>query len=160
MQEIERKFLIKGDEWLDIRHGVKIVQGYISLDPTVRIRLQGDKGFLTIKGASNESGLSRFEWEKEIDFFEAQDLLRLCSNIVNKTRYTLWGYGNSHPFELDVFEGDNEGLVVVELELNNEYEEYFAPSWLGEEVTGDKKYYNSYLGEFPYTTWNKNTNGI
>jgi adenylate cyclase len=119
---------------------------------TVRVRIKGDKGFLTIKGASNESGLSRFEWEKEIPVDEAATLLKLCeSGVIDKTRFEV-KTGN-HIFEIDEFYGENVGLIMAEIELKSETESFEKPSWLGEEVTSDKRYYNSYLSKNPFKNW-------
>ncbi|MBB1151279.1 MULTISPECIES: CYTH domain-containing protein [unclassified Myroides] len=155
MIEIERKFLIQkvNFETLAVSKNT-IAQGYLNSDAnrTVRVRLKNDQGYLTIKGASNASGTSRFEWEKEIDFEEAQALLELCEDhIIAKTRYVI-PHG-SHLFEVDVFHGKNEGLVLAEVELQAENETIEKPKWLGEEVTGKKEYYNSYLSKHPFTTW-------
>lgn len=154
MQEIERKFLVKQTDFLKDLHGFKIVQGYLSKDPerNVRIRIIGNKAFLTIKGISNESGTSRFEWEKEIDLNEARELLKLClPGVVDKTRFEI-PLGH-HVFEVDVFEGQNKGLVIAEVELKKENELFDKPDWLGEEVTGDVRYYNSYLVAQPFLRW-------
>ena len=128
------------------------MQGYICSDPgrTVRVRVRGDKGFLTIKGQSSEDGLSRFEWEKEIPVSEALELMNLCvSGVIDKTRY-LVPYGG-YTYEVDVFHGANEGLVLAEIELSDELEAFEKPSWLGEEVTGDMRYYNSMLSLHPFS---------
>ncbi len=154
-KEIERKFLVKGDEYKSLaKKATRITQGYLSSVPerTVRVRIKGDKGFITIKGIGNESGASRFEWEKEIDVEDVKALLQICEpGIIDKTRYIV-EYGG-HTFEVDEFYGDNEGLVVAEVELQSEDEEFDKPSWLGEEVTGDVKYYNSMLMKNPYKNW-------
>ena len=128
------------------------MQGYICSDPgrTVRVRVRGDKGFLTIKGQSSEDGLSRFEWEKEIPVSEALELMNLCvSGVIDKTRY-LVPYGG-HTYEVDVFHGSNEGLVLAEIELSDEQDAFEKPFWLGEEVTGDVRYYNSMLSLHPFS---------
>ena len=128
------------------------MQGYICSDPdkTVRVRVRGDKGFLTIKGRSSEDGLSRYEWEKEIPVSEAFELMALCgSGVIDKTRY-LVPFGK-HTYEVDVFHGANEGLVLAEIELSDEQEAFEKPSWLGEEVTGDVRYYNSMLSLHPFS---------
>ena len=128
------------------------MQGYICSDPgrTVRVRVRGDKGFLTIKGQSSEDGLSRYEWEKEIPVSEALELMNLCvSGVIDKTRY-LVPYGG-HTYEVDVFHGANEGLVLAEIELSDELETFEKPFWLGEEVTGDMRYYNSMLSLHPFS---------
>jgi len=153
-KEIERKFLVKGDFKSAAKKETRIIQGYLSSVPerTVRVRIKGDKGFITIKGIGNESGASRFEWEKEIPVEEVKELLKICEpGIIDKTRY-LVDVGN-HTFEVDEFYGDNEGLVVAEVELKDENEVFEKPDWLGEEVTGDKKYYNSMLMKNPYKNW-------
>ena len=131
-----------------------IVQGYISSahGRTVRIRIRDEKGYLTIKGASNASGMSRYEWEKEIPFNEAQELMKLCEpGIIDKTRYLV--KSGKHTFEVDEFYGENEGLILAEVELNSEDELYEKPSFIGEEVTGDIRYYNSNLMKHPFRTW-------
>ena len=153
-QEIERKFLVKGEYKSFAVRSNRIVQGYLSsvTGRTVRIRIKGDKGFITIKGKSNESGLSRYEWEKEIPLDEAHELLKLCEpGAIDKTRYEI-PVGN-HIFEVDEFYGDNEGLTIAEVELETENESYMRPDWLGEEVTGDRRYYNSYLTQHPFKEW-------
>ena len=152
--EIERKFLVNGE----FRHfstaETRIVQGYLSSVPerTVRIRIKGDKGFITIKGIGNESGATRYEWEREIPVSDAKELLSLCEpGVIDKTRF-LVKHGE-HTFEVDEFYGENEGLTVAEIELDSENEEFDRPVWLGAEVTGDKKYYNSMLMKNPFNTW-------
>ena len=155
MEEIERKFLVKSTDF--IKESIvnnRIVQGYLNSNPdrTVRVRIKGNKGFLTIKGKGNESGTTRFEWEKEIALFEAEALLQLCeSGIIDKIRYEI--PIGKHTFEVDVFSGENQGLIIAEIELSTENEQFEKPNWLGKEVTGDKKYYNSYLSEHPFCTW-------
>ncbi len=153
MIEIERKFLVKGEYKSYASASYRIAQGYLSSSPscTVRVRIKGDKGYITIKGKSNDSGLSRYEWEKEIPANEAEELLKLCqSSIVDKIRYEVPFAG--HTFEVDEFLGENTGLVVAEIELATEDEHFEKPEWLGEEVTGNKRYYNSYLSKHPYKT--------
>lgn len=155
MQEIERKFLVNSTEFINqsITNN-RIVQGYLNSNPerTVRVRIKGNKGFLTIKGKGNKSGTTRFEWEKEIEVFEAEALLQLCEKgIIDKIRYEITL--GTHTFEVDVFLGENEGLLIAEVELSSENETFEKPTWLGIEVTGDKKYYNSYLSENPFKTW-------
>ena len=119
---------------------------------TVRVRVKGEKGFITIKGIGSESGASRFEWEKEIPVAEVQELLKLCEpGVIDKTRYLV--KAGEHTFEVDEFYGDNEGLTVAEVELASENEAFDKPAWLGEEVTGDVKYYNSMLMKNPYKNW-------
>lgn len=154
-QEIERKFLVKGDYKPYVIKEAKIIQGFLSLVPerTVRVRITGDKGFLTIKGIGNASGVSRFEWEKEISEEDARSLLELCEpGIIDKTRFTVPEAGGLK-FEVDEFHGDNEGLTVAEIELPAEDHPFEKPEWLGEEVTGDTRYYNAMLLRNPYKTW-------
>ena len=155
MIEIERKFLVPSDAFKKEAFAQnRIAQGYLSSVPerTVRVRIKGDKGFLTIKGASNESRLSRFEWEKEIPIEEATALLKLCEKgIIDKTRFEV-KIGN-HIFEVDEFYGENEGLIIAEVELKSETETFEKPIWLGKEVTNDIRYYNSYLNKNPFTNW-------
>lgn len=155
MLEIERKFLVKSTAYKSQAISEqKITQGFLNTDPerTVRVRLKGDKGFLTIKGKSNESGTSRFEWEKEIDKSAAEQLLNICEpGVLEKTRYEI--KSGRHVFEVDVFHGENNGLIVAEIELQDENQSFEKPDWLGLEVTGDIKYYNSQLSKTPYTSW-------
>lgn len=153
-REIERKFLVTGDFRQEASESFRLIQGYISTDPdrTVRVRIKGGQGFLTIKGRSSADGLSRYEWEKEIPVEEARELMSLCRpGVIDKTRY-LVPFGG-HTFEVDEFYGENEGLVIAEVELESEDEEYPRPEWLGEEVTGDRRYYNSQLLKHPYSQW-------
>ncbi|HSG67980.1 MAG TPA: CYTH domain-containing protein [Bacteroidales bacterium] len=153
-QEIERKFLVKGDFKEHAIEKSRIIQGYLSSVPerSVRIRRQGDKGFITIKGIGNESGTTRYEWEKEIPVSEVEALLKICEpGIIDKTRYMIMSAG--HRFEVDEFHGENQGLVIAEIELNSEDEIFEKPSWLGEEVTGDLKYYNVMLIKKPFCKW-------
>ncbi len=153
-QEIERKFLVVGDFKASAFKQTRITQGYLSSVPerTVRVRVKGEKGFITIKGIGSESGASRFEWEKEIPVAEVQELLKLCEpGVIDKTRYLV--KAGEHTFEVDEFYGDNEGLTVAEVELASENEAFDKPAWLGEEVTGDVKYYNSMLMKNPYKNW-------
>jgi adenylate cyclase len=153
-QEIERKFLVKGDFKKDTFKQTRIIQGYLSSVPerTVRVRVKGDKGFLTIKGIGNASGASRFEWEREIPLNEAESLLQLCEpGVIDKTRYLV--KSGEFIFEVDEFYGENQGLVVAEIELKNENDVFAKPEWVGEEVTGDARYYNSMLMKQPFTKW-------
>lgn len=154
-QEIEKKFLVTSDEFKkQASKETRITQGYISSVPerTVRVRIKGKSGFITIKGIGNDSGASRFEWEKEISVSEVDDLLKICEpGVIDKTRYEV-KLGN-HTFEVDEFYGENQGLVVAEVELENENDQFEKPSWLGAEVTGDVKYYNSMLMKTPFTKW-------
>jgi len=154
-QEIEKKFLVTSDGFK--REAVKetrITQGYLSSVParTVRVRIKGKAGFITIKGIGNDSGASRYEWEKEIPVKEVEELLKICEpGVIDKTRYEV--KAGNHTFEVDEFYGENQGLVVAEVELQAENDHFEKPAWLGEEVTGDVKYYNSMLMKTPFTKW-------
>ena len=152
--EIERKFLVRGEyKSLALSHS-RIIQGYICSQKgrTVRVRLRDDRAYLTIKGPSFNGGLSRYEFEKEITKDEGLSLLRLCEpGVIDKIRWLV--PAGTHTFEVDEFFGDNEGLVVAEVELSSEEEEYIHPDFLGEEVTGDRKYYNSNLRVLPFKEW-------
>ena len=153
-QEIERKFLVKGDFKSEAFKSTRITQGYLSSVPerTVRVRVKGDKGFITIKGIGNESGASRFEWEKEIPVDEVRDLLKICEpGVIDQTRYLV--KNGDLTFEVDEFYGDNDGLTVAEIELPDEDTQFNRPAWLGEEVTGDVRFYNSMLMKNPYKNW-------
>lgn len=153
-QEIERKFLVKGDYKTLATKSTRITQGYLSSAPerTVRVRVKADKGFLTIKGIGNQSGVARFEWEREIPLLEAQELMELCEKgVIDKTRYLV--PVGAHTFEVDEFYGDNKGLTVAEVELSHENETFEHPQWLGDEVTGDAKYFNSMLMKHPFKSW-------
>mgnify|MGYP000336085322 CR=1 FL=1 len=153
--EIERKFLVKSEVFKkEAYQKTTIKQGYLNSDKnrTVRIRIADEKAFLTIKGKSNSAGTTRFEWEKEIDKNEAEQLLLLCEqSIIDKTRFYV--KNNHHIFEVDEFYGDNNGLILAEIELNSEQESFNKPNWLGTEVTGDKKYYNSSMSKNPFNNW-------
>lgn len=155
MIEIERKFLVTNEGFLSkATSQTRIVQGYLNSNPerTVRIRIKGDKGFITIKGKSNESGTTRLEWEKEIPLTEAEQLLLLCeSGVIDKIRYEI--PVGIHLYEVDMFLGNNEGLIIAEIELQSENEWFEKPNWLGNEVTSDPRYYNSYLSNNPFTQW-------
>jgi adenylate cyclase len=155
MIEIERKFLVSSDAYRVVASKTSnIRQGYLNSDPerSVRIRLKDQTGFITVKGKSNASGLSRFEWEKEISKSDAEVLLKLCEDhIISKTRYHV-SVGH-HTFEVDEFLGANKGLVIAEIELGSETEKFSKPDWLGQEVTGDIKYYNSKLSQTPFCDW-------
>lgn len=157
MLEIERKFLITSEEFKEAAFAKNhIAQGYLNSHPerTVRVRIKGESGFLTIKGKGNESGMSRFEWETEIPLPEAKNLIKLCENgVIDKIRYEV--KVGHHVFEVDEFFGDNEGLVVAEIELKSEEETFKKPSWIGQEVTNDERYYNAYLSHHPYKNWTK-----
>jgi len=155
MIEIERKFLVTATEFKTkaIRTR-RIVQGYLNSAPerAVRIRIQDSKAFLTIKGKSNTAGTSRFEWEKEIPLSEAETLLQLCEpGKISKIRYEI--PIGKHTYEVDEFFEENEGLILSEIELSSENETFDKPTWLGKEVTGDVRYYNSQLSKNPYTSW-------
>lgn len=155
MIEIERKFLITSNSYREQASSKAVLtQGYLSSNSarTVRIRLSDQTGYITIKGKSNESGLSRFEWEKEISKSEAEALLELCEEtLISKTRFKV--RIEDHLFEVDEFDGPNKGLVIAEVELGSEDEVFSKPNWLGAEVTGDKKYYNSNLSQYPFCDW-------
>lgn len=154
-QEIERKFLVTDTSYRELATSSShIVQGYICSDKgrTVRIRIRNDKGYLTIKGGSNAAGLSRYEWEQEIDVADAHDLLKLCEpGIIDKVRYLV--PSDNHVFEVDEFAGENQGLVIAEVELAAEDEPYTKPAFIGQEVTGNRRYYNSHLRVYPYSIW-------
>lgn len=164
--EIERKFLVKNNDYKrQATSSSRICQGYICSDRgrTVRVRIRDDRGYLTIKGPSSDNGLSRYEFEKEIDPDEAQELMKLCEKseetgkplMIDKTRYLV--KSGRHTFEVDEFHGENEGLVVAEVELRSEDEDYLLPDFINkeDEVTGDRKYYNSQLLKHPFSTWPK-----
>lgn len=156
--EIERKFLVKGDYKTQATSSTRIKQGYICSERgrTVRVRFRDTKAYLTIKGPSRDNGLSRYEFEKEITFDEALSLFALCEpGIVDKVRW-LVPAGN-HTFEVDEFFGDNAGLVVAEVELSRADEFFIKPDFIGKEVTGDRRYYNSQLRKNPYKNWNGQT---
>ena len=153
LQEIERKFLVAGDFRAEASGASRIIQGFLSSTPgrTVRVRVRGDRGYITVKGPAR--GLTRFEWEKEIPVVEAEVLLRLCEpGMIDKTRW-LVPSADGHTWEVDEFHGDNEGLVVAEIELGSEAEEFVRPAWLGREVTGERRYFNSSLTKCPYKDW-------
>ncbi|MBQ5731057.1 MAG: CYTH domain-containing protein [Bacteroidaceae bacterium] len=153
--EIERKFLVVGDEYRRMAYSSdRIVQGYICRADgnSVRVRIRDGRGYLTIKGPSLDGGLSRYEWEREISLAEAEDLLLLCRDAkIDKRRYLV--KCGSHTYEVDEFYGDNEGLVVAEIELSDKDEAFERPSFLGREVTGEARYYNGHLTRFPYKDW-------
>lgn len=153
-QEIERKFLVNGDFKSQAYAQSHIVQGYIcsARGRTVRVRIRDDRGYLTIKGASADNGLSRYEWEKEIPLAEAEELMKLCEpGVIDKTRYLV--RSGHHIFEVDEFYGDNEGLILAEVELSAPDEAYEKPSFIGREVTGDIRFYNSHLMKYPFKAW-------
>ena len=155
MLEIERKFLVLNDDFKAAAFTKnEIAQGYLSSNPerTVRVRIKGNDGFLTIKGISNQSGMSRFEWEQKIDVTEAKQLLLLCEKgVIHKTRFEVKVGGKI--FEVDEFHAENTGLLLAEIELESETETFETPNWLGAEVTQDKRYYNSYLSQNPFENW-------
>jgi CYTH domain-containing protein len=150
--EIERKFLVRGDSWLEGAVGVRIAQGYLSQDPsrTVRVRIAGETGWLTIKGCTE--GITRQEFEYPIPLADAKALLGLClPSVIDKTRYRV-PFGG-HVWEVDVFHGDNQGLVLAEVELADESIEPPLPAWVNREVSADPRYFNSCLASFPYGKW-------
>ena len=152
-KEIERKFLVK-DSWQPQSAGIKIAQGYLSTVPerTVRVRIKGDKGYLTIKGKNQ--GISRAEYEYEIPRQDAEEMLQLAEQpILVKTRYL--EQQGEFTWEVDVFAGENQGLVVAEIELPAEDAEFSRPAWLGQEVSGDVRYYNANLIKCPFSLWKK-----
>ncbi len=155
--EIERKFLVSGDDFRQLAYASdRIRQGYICSGHgrTVRVRLRGDRGYLTIKGSSADGGLSRYEFEKEITREEAEQLFLLCEpGVIDKTRYLVKSPDGRHTFEVDEFYGDNEGLIMAEVELGAPDEPYEKPDFIGREVTGDHRYYNSHLRKNPYRLW-------
>ena len=155
--ETERKFLVKDCSYTRQASGSRhIVQGYIcqEKDRTVRVRISGEHAWLTIKGQSSKDGTSRYEWEQEIPAQEAEQLIKLCrSGVIDKTRYIVPFDG--HIFEVDEFHGTNSGLIVAEIELKNETESFSRPEWLGKEVTGDGRDYNSCLVSHPFSEWDE-----
>lgn len=155
--EIERKFMVRGNDYKSLAYASdRIKQGYICSGHgrTVRVRLRGGRGYLTIKGPSFDGGLSRYEFEKEITLDEAEHLMQLCEpGVIEKTRYLV--KSGIHTFEVDEFYGENEGLVMAEVELSSEDEPYEKPDFIGEEVTGDRRYYNSYLRSNPFSLWDR-----
>lgn len=155
-QEIERKFLVEGDTYKVLAFdSSRISQGYISSGNgrTVRVRIRDEQGYLTIKGPSADGGLSRYEFETKIDIADARDLLQLCEpGIIEKTRYLVRA-ADGHIFEVDEFYGDNQGLVMAELELRCAEEGFEKPEFIGKEVTGDRRFYNSHLRKYPFRLW-------
>lgn len=156
-QEIERKFLVTDDSYKRLAtSNSHITQGYIfsGKGRTVRVRIRDEKGYLTIKGPSDKAGLSHYEWEKEIDLQDAEDLMKLCEpGVIDKVRYLI--PSGKHIFEVDEFFGENLGLIMAEVELASEDEPFEKPAFIGKEVTGDRRYYNSHLRESPYSRWKK-----
>ncbi len=152
MIEIERKFLVKEENWKPQGDGLKIIQGYLSVEPerTVRVRVAGERAFLTIKGKT--VGIKRIEMEYEIPKSEGEILLKMCLDfLVEKRRYK--EKNGNLVWEIDVFEGKNKGLILAEVELKREDQEIQIPDWVKKEVSGDKRYYNSYLVVNPYSEW-------
>jgi len=156
--EIERKFIVEG-EFKSLAHNcTHIQQGYIASGKgrTVRVRIRDEKGYLTIKGPSGKEGLARYEFEKEIPLSDAQDLMLICEpGIIDKHRYLVKAE-DGHIWEVDEFHGDNEGLIMAELEMKSEDEPYMAPAFIGKEVTGDRRFYNSHMRLNPYKLWKDN----
>lgn len=156
LTEIERKFLVIGDFRPFATSSTHIAQGYIASGNgrTVRVRIRGDKGYLTIKGPSDRAGLARFEWEKEITLAEAQALMTICEpGIIEKTRWLVPAADGRHTWEVDEFWGENEGLVMAEIELASEDDTFDKPAFIGREVTGDRRYYNSHMRRYPFRMW-------
>jgi adenylate cyclase len=156
-KEIERKYLVVSDFKKHVIKEIKIVQGFLSTVPerTVRVRIKDDKGFLTIKGIGNKSGVSRYEFEKEISIIDANNLLNICeTGQIDKTRYIIPTSHNLF-FEVDEFHDDNDGLIIAEIELPSEDTVFKKPDWLGKEVTGIAKYYNASISNNPYKKWDK-----
>ena len=153
-EEIERKFLVKGDFKAYAGRSARIIQGYLSSVPErmVRVRLEAGRGWLTIKGPGDNSGLRRFEWESEIAEADAVALLKLCEpGVIEKIRHYV--KAGRHTFEVDEFLGENQGLVIAEIELTAADEVFEKPAWLDREVTGEEKYYNLMLMKRPYSKW-------
>lgn len=156
--EIERKFIVVGEFKSKAISSTHIAQGYIASGNgrTVRVRIRGDKGYLTIKGPSDKAGLARFEWEKEIPLAEAEALMKICEpGIIEKTRWLVPAEDGKHTWEVDVFEGDNAGLIMAEIELESEADQFKKPDFIGPEVTGDRRFYNSHMRRYPYKMWGK-----
>ncbi|MBS1535471.1 MAG: CYTH domain-containing protein [Bacteroidetes bacterium] len=155
MLEIERKFLVRSEAFIQQATSNQIIaQGYLNSHPerTVRIRIAGERGIITVKGKGNTSGTTRFEWETEIALSDAIPLLKLCeAGVIHKKRYNI--PAGRHCYEVDVFEGENRGLIIAEIELTEENEFFEKPEWLGTEVTGDERYYNAYLSQKPFKDW-------
>jgi adenylate cyclase len=160
MIEIERKFLVSSNAFKkEAFKSTRITQGFLNThkERTVRVRLKGNKGFITVKGLSTSNGLTRFEWENEITKEEAEALLKLCEpGVIDKVRYEI--KVGTHIFEVDEFFGDNEGLIIAEIELENENDIFEKPDWLGKEVTGNVKYYNSQISKHPFNSWVEDEN--
>ncbi|NNJ89596.1 MAG: CYTH domain-containing protein [Eudoraea sp.] len=157
MIEIERKYLVTSNAYrTEAFSNEEIIQGFLSTHPerTVRVRLSGPKGFITVKGKTDPDGTTRFEWEREISLEETKGLLEICEKgVIHKQRYLV--KSGSHVVEVDEFLAQNKGLVIAEIELKDADETILKPGWLGKEVTGDPKYYNSQLSKNPYSSWKK-----
>ncbi|MBO4840599.1 MAG: CYTH domain-containing protein [Bacteroidaceae bacterium] len=154
--EIERKFLVVGEFKNRAYNHTHIQQGYIASGNgrTVRVRIRDDKGYLTIKGPSGKEGLSRYEFEREIPLQDAQDLMQICEpGIIDKTRYLVKSPDGIHTWEVDEFHGDNDGLIMAEIELGAEDEAFQKPDFIGREVTGDRRFYNSHMRKNPFKLW-------
>ena len=155
--EIERKFMVRGEDYKQRAYASdRIQQGYICSGHgrTVRVRIRGNRGYLTIKGPSTNGGMSRYEFEKEITLTEAEELFKICEpGVIDKTRYLV--KSGNHTFEVDEFYGDNEGLVMAEVELQSEDEPFEKPDFIGKEVTGDRRFYNGHLRQYPFIVWGK-----
>lgn len=157
MQEIERKYLVLDDTFRQQTSvSMRIAQGYLcTRKVTARVRICDNQGILTFKGKSRDGGLSRFEWERTIPLGVAEHLLDRCSGVVDKIRHIVEYEG--HTFEVDEFKGDNEGLIIAEVELSTCEERVALPSWCGDEVTGIKLFYNSFLSHHPFCQWSERT---
>jgi CYTH domain-containing protein len=154
--ETERKFLVVGEYKSQAYNATRIQQGYIASGNgrTVRVRIRGDKGYLTIKGPSGLVGLTRYEFDTEIPLDDARDLMQICEpGIIDKTRFLVRSPDGRHVWEIDEFYGDNEGLVLAEVELSSEDEHFLKPDFVGREVTGDRRFYNSHMRNYPYKLW-------
>ncbi|WP_299246187.1 CYTH domain-containing protein [uncultured Aquimarina sp.] len=155
MIEIERKFLVASEIYKqEAKKSTLIIQGFLNTDPerTVRVRIKGKLAFITVKGIGNASGTTRFEWEKEIPVNEAEALIKICEKgVIKKMRYEV--PSGNHIIEIDEFFDENNGLTIAEIELSTENETFIKPNWLGKEVTGDARYYNSQLSKNPFKNW-------
>ena len=154
--ETERKFLVVGEFKSQSYNATRIQQGYIASNTgrTVRVRIRGDKGYLTIKGPSGLKGITRYEFDTEIPLDDARELMEICEpGIIDKTRYLVKSPDGRHTWEIDEFYGDNDGLVLAEVELSHESEEFQKPEFIGREVTGDRRFYNSHMRSYPFKLW-------
>ena len=154
--ETERKFLVVGEFKSLSYNATRIQQGYIASNNgrTVRVRIRGDKGYLTIKGPSGLKGITRYEFDTEIPLDDARELMEICEpGIIDKTRYLVKSPDGRHIWEIDEFYGDNEGLVLAEVEVSHESEEGQKPDFIGREVTGDRRFYNSHMRSYPFKLW-------